>query len=159
MTPDDLAGLHARAMRHAGAWSSDAFSETLAQACTVIVTDPPSSLPKYPGGGPEGRGQRPLLGFALGRVVADEAELLTLAVDPSMQRRGIGSALLSAFEDRVCTLGARQAFLEVAEDNTAAIGLYRSQGWSEAGHRAAYYPRAGRKSANALILRKSLGGA
>jgi GNAT superfamily N-acetyltransferase len=45
-----------------------------------------------------GAGRRGLLGFSLSRIVADEAELLLLAVKSDAQRSGIGKALLGAFE-------------------------------------------------------------
>ena len=39
------------------------------------------------------------IGFSLQRVIADEAELLLLAVDPAWRGRGIGRALLDQFID------------------------------------------------------------
>src|ERR1700722_4688290 len=45
-------------------------------------------------------------GMILGRVAADEAEILTLAVDPGQRRRGVGSALLSTAMARAGSLGA-----------------------------------------------------
>lgn len=79
------------------------------------------------------------VGFALGRIVLDEAELLTLAVKPDAQRQGIGRACLSSFEKTAAEQGALRCHLEVAECNKAARALYRAMGWQEAGRRRAYY--------------------
>ena len=99
--------------------------------------------------------KRRLRGFALGSVAAEEAELLTLAVDPTIRRRGVGRWLLSAFETEAIGRGAHKGFLEVADDNAAALALYFAAGWEEAGRRPGYYPRPGSNPASALILRKA----
>jgi [ribosomal protein S18]-alanine N-acetyltransferase len=64
--------------------------------------------------------------------------LMNVAVDPSMQRRGIGSLLI----DRLFELGDRpseQYTLEVRTSNDAAIRLYERFGFRGAGRRRAYY--------------------
>jgi [ribosomal protein S18]-alanine N-acetyltransferase len=91
-------------------------------------------------------------GMILGRVAADEAEILTLAVDPGQRRRGVGSALLSAAMARAANLGATLMFLEVAVTNDAARALYAAHGFTEAGLRRHYYT----DGTDALILRSTL---
>jgi ribosomal-protein-alanine N-acetyltransferase len=91
-------------------------------------------------------------GFLLGRVIADEAELLTLAVDPALRRRGIARALLAQFLDVARNRGAARAFLEVAADNAAALALYRGAGFAEDGLRRGYYRQAGGGAVDALLL-------
>lgn len=91
-------------------------------------------------------------GMILGRVVADEAEILTLAVDPGQRRRGVGSALLSAAMTRAAGLGATIMFLEVAVTNDAARALYAAHGFTVAGVRRRYYT----DGTDALILRSTL---
>ena len=93
--------------------------------------------------------------FALGRVVAGEAEVLTLACDPAHQGRGYGRACLADFEAEARARGAEEIFLEVADDNTAAQALYLGAGYTEAARRRAYYPRKGAAPVDALILRKT----
>lgn len=96
-------------------------------------------------------------GFALGRVAADQAEISSLAVDPAHRRRGHGRALLAAFEAAARDAGAREAFLDVAEDNHAARALYGAACWRETGRRRAYYAREHGPAADALCLHKVLG--
>ena len=78
------------------------------------------------------------VGFSLVRAVADEAELLLLAVDPAEQRRGIGQALLDDFIAGALAGGGHRLHLEVRDGNPAAE-LYRTSGFSPAGRRRNYY--------------------
>jgi len=76
--------------------------------------------------------------FSLSRNVADEAELLLLAVAPAHRRRGIGRGLLNDFIDRARVGGLSRVHLEVRDGNPA-IGMYRSAGFSPIGRRRNYY--------------------
>ncbi len=96
-----------------------------------------------------------LLAFILARVVADEAEVLTLAVDPAHRRAGVGRALIEAVALIAAAAGARTLFLEVAGDNPAALALYRAAGFAQVGARPAYYRR-GEAATDALVLRRAL---
>lgn len=78
------------------------------------------------------------LGFALGRVVVREAELLLLAVRRSSQGAGVGRKLLQRFAEIAVARGAQRLHLEVRDGNPA-IKLYRSAGFSEVGRRKNYY--------------------
>lgn len=91
-------------------------------------------------------------GFILIRAVADEAEILTLAVRPPARRGGLGARLVEAAVVRAAALGAERMFLEVAEDNAAARALYARAGFHEAGRRRGYYARADGSREDALIL-------
>jgi ribosomal-protein-alanine N-acetyltransferase len=79
-----------------------------------------------------------LIGFSLQRVIADEAELLLLAVIPSWQRRGIGRSLLGQFIDDASGRGAHRLHLEVRDGNPA-VRMYRLAGFDLAGRRSKYY--------------------
>jgi ribosomal-protein-alanine N-acetyltransferase len=137
--PDELA--QALAALHAGAfdapWPASAFVDLLGQAGVVLEGDDD--------------------GFILVRAVADEAEILTLAVRPAARRNGLGSRLVEAGRARATELGATRMFLEVAEDNAPARALYESLGFEAAGRRRRYYPRPDGPAADALILVLSLG--
>ena len=79
-----------------------------------------------------------VVGFALGRVVLREAELLLLAVRRDGQGRGIGRLLLDRFVGIARERGAEQLHLEVRDGNPA-VSLYRSAGFREVGRRRNYY--------------------
>jgi ribosomal-protein-alanine N-acetyltransferase len=81
------------------------------------------------------------VGFALSRVASDEAEVLTIVVDPTERRRGAGRALLAAVIASARASGSRHLFLEVAADNAAARALYEQAGFEVVGQRASYYQR------------------
>ena len=93
-------------------------------------------------------------GFSLMRVVADEAELLLIAVHPTAQRGGIGEALLDDFVTYAHDAGAHHLHLEVRSGNPA-MGLYNDKGFVIAGRRRDYYhgPQDEHYDALTLVLR------
>jgi ribosomal-protein-alanine N-acetyltransferase len=78
-------------------------------------------------------------GFIIGRQVADEAEILNLAVIPAKRRRGEGAALLKAALEDFRARHISRVFLEVRESNESAIAFYAKHGFSKTGRRAGYY--------------------
>jgi ribosomal-protein-alanine N-acetyltransferase len=94
-------------------------------------------------------------GFALWRVVEDEAELLTIAVEGGRRRQGIGRTLLGWVVEGARGQGAQTLFLEVGVDNAAARSLYTQVGFAEVGRRSLYYRR-GEGFTDALVLRLAL---
>jgi ribosomal-protein-alanine N-acetyltransferase len=133
VTPTELALLHLRVFTVPRPWSVAEFAGFLA--------DPSCFLCHQPGG------------FLLGRVIADEAELLTLAVAPEARRQGIGAALLAEFMAQSAARGAGTAFLEVAADNRAALTLYHAAGFTAVGRRRGYYTTPAGQPVDALVLR------
>jgi ribosomal-protein-alanine N-acetyltransferase len=129
-----LAELHAEAFPPAERWT--------AQAIGLLL-----DLPGHFGLIADGAGEP--LGFALGRVAAGEAEVLTLAVRPSARRAGLGRALMAALIAEAARRGAEVLFLEVSEANLAARALYAALGAHEAGRRRRYY----QDGSDALVLR------
>jgi len=95
-------------------------------------------------------------GFILGQLAADEAEILTLGVGKDSQRHGIGRRLVEAVARAAKRAEARRLFLEVAQDNAAALALYKRLGFTEVGRRKGYYERAGAPSQDALTLALTL---
>ena len=82
--------------------------------------------------------QGTIRGFSLQRTVADQSELLLLAVHFSAQRCGIGSRLLDQFIATSRALGASHLHLEVRDGNPATA-MYQAYGFAPAGRRANYY--------------------
>jgi len=93
-------------------------------------------------------------GFIMSRLVAGEAEILSVAVAARQRRKGLARRLLDLHLRRLVGLGARTVFLEVNETNEAARRLYRRAGFREAGRRDGYYSDAGGQRSTALVLRR-----
>ena len=91
-----------------------------------------------------------VIAYILARWVADQAEILNLAVSPDHRRGGLGGALLDQAMDLLRRRGAREVFLEVRVSNEAARRLYEARGFRVAGMRRAYYRR---PTEDALVLR------
>lgn len=98
-----------------------------------------------------------IVGFVVVSQVLDEASLLSIAVDPAYQQRGLGRALLLAALERAEREGAGRCLLEVRESNTAARVLYTANGFSLDAVRKNYYPH-GDKREDALLMSKPLKG-
>jgi [ribosomal protein S18]-alanine N-acetyltransferase len=96
---------------------------------------------------------RTLIGFILSRLVAGEAEILSVAIAPGWRGRGFSRPLLDLHLRRLAGLGARAVFLEVDEKNAPGCRLYRKAGFYEVGRRQGYYEG----GATALVLRRDLG--
>lgn len=79
-------------------------------------------------------------GIAAVMHVLDESELLEIAVQPAMQGRGYGKALLAQAIALARRNGAVRMFLEVRESNARARKMYTSFGFEETGRRKSYYP-------------------
>ena len=136
MTPDEMAALHARCFTVPRPWTATEFAEML-QSLHVFA------VPRADG-------------FALVRVIADEAELLTLAVAPEARRQGIGRAMLAEALDRAARRGAVTMHLEVAADNTPALALYDRAGFARTGRRPGYYRSPVGQRTDALLLARAL---
>jgi ribosomal-protein-alanine N-acetyltransferase len=93
-------------------------------------------------------------GFSLSRCVADEAELLLIAVRPDHRRRGLGSQLLHHFLDRSAETGLKRVHLEVRDGNSA-IAMYRALGFKPVGRRRNYYRGSHGDSYNAITLART----
>jgi [ribosomal protein S18]-alanine N-acetyltransferase len=101
-------------------------------------------------------GARRIIGFVLVRSAADEAEILSVAVLPRARGRGYGRQLIEEAMRRLYREAARICFLEVDRDNRAAVGLYRSLGFEEAGARKGYYRSPEGGAGTALVMRVQL---
>lgn len=134
--PAQLAQIHAASFDNARSWSAAEFAGLLASPFVFV--------------------ENSTQGFALGREIAGESELLTIAVLPEARGRGLGADLLMRFEQASAARGAALLFLEVAEDNAAARALYLAAGWVESGRRAGYYARPNGQKQDAILMQKQL---
>jgi ribosomal-protein-alanine N-acetyltransferase len=100
------------------------------------------------------RSEEGVVGFALARTVADEAELLLLAVRRPMQGQGVGGMLLERFTQQAQEHGAKRVHLEVREGNHA-LSLYEQAHFTLVGRRRNYYSGRAGQTYDALTLAKS----
>ena len=96
-----------------------------------------------------------VLGFALSRSVADEAELLLIAVRPDGQRHGIGERLIAKIVDGLVDKGVKKLHLEVRTDNPA-LSFYSRLGFAKVGHRRDYYRRLDGQLTDAATLSRQI---
>lgn len=94
-------------------------------------------------------------GFSLARFVADEGELLLIAVHPKFQRRGVGKLLLDQFLNHAGERGLRRVHLEVRDGNPAA-SMYIANRFKPVGRRANYYCGSNGRRHDAITLAREL---
>jgi ribosomal-protein-alanine N-acetyltransferase len=99
---------------------------------------------------------RKIVGFAVSRLAADEAEILSIAVADSHRGRGLSRNLLLTHLGHLAGRGVRTVFLEVEENNLPARRLYDRAGFAVIGRRERYYQQAGGEQLNALVMRRDL---
>lgn len=125
-------------------WDEPAFDQLLAHpASTAFVAE--IRVP-----------MRVTVGFVLGQLAADEAEILTIGVAPELQRRGLGRKLIEGFARAAKRAEAKSLHLEVAADNAPALGLYKAAGFTEVGRRKGYYQRGAGSAQDAVRLAMTL---
>jgi len=136
VTPTALAELHALCFTSPRPWRADEFSELLAARGVFLICHQN--------------------GFAMGRIAGPEAELLTIAVHPDARNTGFGTRLMDDFLCKAATLGAKDMFLEVAENNPAAIALYQKSGFAQIAKREAYFQPTSGPARAALIFKYTI---
>ena len=99
---------------------------------------------------------RRIVGFAVSRIAADEAEILSIAVAADHRGRGLSRELLLTHLGHLAGRGVRTVFLEVEENNQPARRLYARAGFAVAGRRERYYLEASGQQLNALLMRRDL---
>lgn len=111
-------------------WSASDFADLKKSGCDIIASQN---------------------GFVVWRVVADEAEIITICVHPDARKTGIASAMLAIIEADAKKRGATKMFLEVAENNYPARALYQHNGYVQIGIRPKYYD-----GIDAILMEKQL---
>jgi len=111
-------------------WSADDFRDLKQSGCEIIMSEN---------------------GFIVYRTVADEAEIITIGVNPEMRRNGIASAMIGIIEKTIKNQGIKKIFLEVASTNEPAKKLYENTGYKTVGIRPKYYD-----GVDAILMAKDL---
>ena len=136
MTPTDMAALHGLCFTVPRPWTVAEFALLLDDPLVLAISAP--------------------AGFLLGRIVAGEGEVLTLAVNPAARRQGLARGLVNRFHQAALGQGATEVFLEVAADNHPAQALYGGLGYHHTGTRRGYYRQTGAAAVDAWVMRCDL---
>ena len=138
---EECAAVHAAAFAHP--WPADEFAALLRSASTIgsAALDPLTNR---------------LRGFAVSRLAADEAEILSIAVAASHRGRGLSRNLLLTHLGHLARRGVRTVFLEVEENNQPARRLYERAGFAVVGRRERYYRQPDGEQLSALLMRRDL---
>lgn len=143
----NLAEIHAASFRHG--WSDGELEKMFSNKNYLcMVAHPPRTVKNKPSG------------FIFIRSVLEEAEVITIATDPNIRRKGVARKLLQETIRKLEFDRKEKLFLEVDEVNKAAINLYKSFGFKTISERSGYYsdgdnPK-GKKS-TALVMQLELG--
>lgn len=125
----ELEALHKECFPHKP-WTANDFADLKKSGCDVIASKN---------------------GFIVWRVVADEAEIITIGVHPNARKTGIAAAMLGIAEVEIKKANANRIFLEVAENNIPARKLYEKYGFKSVGNRPKYYD-----GVDAIIMEKQI---
>ena len=143
-TPEDaaqLSRLHTASFDDG--WTSQDFATWLARTESMaVVAD----------------SEREPVAFGLALAVGADVELLTIATDPAQRRSGWGGQIFRALDEAAHQRGLDRWILEVARNNVAAQGLYRSHGFVEIGVRKAYYKTSDGR-VDAIVMSRRVGPA
>ncbi len=124
-----LANLHQKCFPNRP-WSADDFRDLKKSGCEIIMSEN---------------------GFIVYRIAVDEAEIITIGVNPEFRRAGIASAMIGIIEKTIKNQGVKKLFLEVASDNIPAKKLYENCGFKAIGLRPKYYD-----GVDAILMSKDL---
>lgn len=114
---EKLSNLHAKCFP-TKPWSVDDFRDLKNSGCEIIMSEN---------------------GFIVYRIAVDEAEIITIGVNPDLRRQGIASAMIGIIEKNLKNQHVKKIFLEVASNNVAAKKLYENCGFKTVGLRPKYY--------------------
>lgn len=111
-------------------WSAQDFADLKKSGCEIIMSEN---------------------GFIVYRIVMDEAEIITIGVNPEKRRLGIASAMIGIIEKNIKSQQVKKIFLEVASNNIPAQKLYENHGFKCVGLRPKYYD-----GIDAILMTKDL---
>ncbi|UWQ95240.1 ribosomal protein S18-alanine N-acetyltransferase [Rhodobacteraceae bacterium M385] len=134
MTPARMAELHAASF--ARGWSEAELTQLLEKPTTLLACTE--------------------AGFAILQVIAPEAEVLTIVVDPALRGQGEGQRLLGQALLAASQRGVSQVFLEVDAHNAPALALYTAAGFDRTGRRKGYYAHPDGSRSDAVLMATAL---
>lgn len=125
----ELANLHQKCFP-TKPWSADDFRDLKNSGCEIIMSEN---------------------GFIVYRIAVDEAEIITIGVNPDFRRQGIAAAMVGIIEKTLKNQGVKKIFLEVASNNIPAQKLYENSGFVQVGLRPKYYD-----GVDAILMSKNI---
>lgn len=137
---ETLAQLYGQAFQ--SAWGVDFFRDFVTRPTSVAIGVKDAS--------------NGIIGFCLGTVVLDEAEVITVVVAVERQGEGVGTSLIAKLIEKMRLRDVQSIFLEVHEKNEHAKNLYEKLGFAEIARRPNYYKASEGKTGNALVLRRKI---
>jgi ribosomal-protein-alanine N-acetyltransferase len=114
-----------------GAWTYGMLADELAGLGRWYIVAEPERIDRA--------GEQPVVGYAGLWFDGDITQVMTIGVDPAVQRHGVGRQLLAALVERSRKVKAGAVLLEVRVDNAPAIEMYREFGFEVLGVRKRYY--------------------
>ena len=114
---ENLSNLHKKCFPNKP-WSADDFRDLKQSGCEIIMSEN---------------------GFIVYRIAVDEAEIITIGVNPEKRRLGIAAAMIGIIEKTLKSQGVKKIFLEVSSTNIPAQKLYENTGFKKVGIRPKYY--------------------
>ncbi|MCQ2574842.1 MAG: ribosomal protein S18-alanine N-acetyltransferase [Alphaproteobacteria bacterium] len=126
---DEIANLHKLCFPNKP-WSAQDFSDLQKSGCEIVASQN---------------------GFIVWRKTLDEAEIITIGVNPTERRQGIASAMLCIIENTLKKQQVKKIFLEVSSSNISAQNLYKKTGYKQVGIRPKYYD-----GIDAILMSKDL---
>lgn len=121
-----------------GHWGEQGYQAELERPSSLVLGAFLEDEPSKDELSPNSSGQT-LVGFGILWRIEDEAHIISLAVHPAHQRRGLGRTLLLELLNQAREWGCAWATLEVKASNQAALHLYESVGFQKLGERKGYY--------------------
>ena len=97
------------------------------------------------------------IGFILVREILDEAEILIFCILPKWCNNGYARTLLECIMKKLQQRSFKRLFLEVRENNQAAVKLYKKCFFKIIGRRKGYYNSHQGDKIDALVMHRELG--
>ncbi len=93
------------------------------------------------------------VGFGIAWKVAEETQILEIAVLPQHRRKGIATQILSELSKESVKSGCKKMVLEVQKDNSMALKFYEQQGLKIVGTRKNFYTSSqSKQNIDALLM-------
>jgi ribosomal-protein-alanine N-acetyltransferase len=139
----ELSDLHTRCFKRE--WGTAEIANLLEQNNVLCLIAKEVGKPKIPP-----------LAFVMIRMAADEAEILSIGVDPGQRRYGLATKLLDEATRRLHGERTKSLFLEVDQANEPAVNLYKQLRFKSVAERPAYYQNPNGEKSAALVMRLDL---